>query len=234
MIHVPLQLQEVTDENLTQTFESMMLSKKVLEQHWNQLYEGLETMMTVHGVDTEDRETTLGFLRHCLMMTMEDAHKTQHVQEHLQEYGQGLVNGGKPPMEVSSLMIDAMRRAADRVDKATSEEEINAIMAKWDLSGAADEMEDALAMEMGAKIPPSLERYLKKFIRSVLRQDIPDEDIVIEVEDLNSDNKLGFAFARLPSPDEIVAKTNKKRLDSILGGIFEPENGKKDAEKEEK
>jgi hypothetical protein len=126
-----------------------------------------------------------------------------------------------------------MEKAKEDVGAIASEEDMLKIMANWNFEGAADDVEDALAMETGSRVPPSMERQVKRFLRHVLGDDVDDDDIVVESLDMGEDTPYRAAMIRMPRPREVQARHNKKRLDELLGGIFGTKSEEKDEKKEE-
>lgn len=226
MQHIPIQMDDVTEENVQQTCESIILSRFVVFKHWEAFFAGLREKLNERGMPSDEIDETISFGEHCVTYTIDSVSRADVASAMLAHW---VGERGGDRVDRTTRLMDLMQQAKDDVERISSEEDMNKMMANWSFEGAADDVEDALAMETGATIPPSVERHIKSFLKHVLGADIDDEDIVIEDLDLGDDSPFKAHVLRMPRPREVRAKHNMKRLNEILN----PKSAEKDEKKEE-
>jgi hypothetical protein len=230
MQHIPIQMEDITEENIQQTCESIILSRFVIFKHWEAFFAGIRETLNERGVPGDEIDETLSFGEHCVTYTLDSVSRADVASAMLAHW---VSERGGDRIERATQLMKLMEKAKDDVESIRSEEDMNKMMASWNFAGAADDVEDALAMETGATIPPSVERHIKSFLKHVLGDQVDDDDIVIESLDLDDDSPFKAHMVRMPRPREVRARHNMKVLDELLESVFGPNEDKKDEEKEE-
>jgi hypothetical protein len=204
-------VEHYTDDKVRQLAEQAALRTLCNEQHWNQLVEQVGQMVHAGVIPDELATHMLEWIEH----SKEDLKEAQWMNARVVHQFGNWVHATDDPKEkrrrkslTGIAIIDAKMKMANLKD----EEEMRAVVANWDYSGA---FEDIDSWEWDGAKESTIEDEVKKFVADKLGIDVdqitaagPGSQPVIKVARMIPDGKGGYTMKEV-TPEEYEAVTGK-------------------------